>query len=198
MNDMFTTNPVAAKLTLAEGDRPEFIRCPSRKLKCPYTSLMANSLFELLRPGADGSSPPVRSFSLKISNEQQRGMRIIYYPSLLAYLYNKDVKDFPTPSSRPEMIRIPQSPLRCPWSGLSHGTLFNLCFPNTRNNFKPPVKSVTLRKRGAIKGVRLVVLDSLLGYLHQQMESSVDDWGWGQTCINMQRASGRPRKQRSP
>jgi hypothetical protein len=34
------------------------------------------------------------------------------------------------------------------------------------NDFKPPVESKVLRKRGIIRGTRLIVFDSLMEYLH--------------------------------
>ena len=71
--------------------------------------------------------------------------------------------------ARPEFIRLPKGGL-CPYTGLSRSKLNQLILPCEQNEFKPPVKSVCLRQRGAIKGTRLIVLDSLLDYLYSQME----------------------------
>jgi hypothetical protein len=43
-----------------------------------------------------------------------------------------------------------------------------LVLPCPQNDHKPPVKSVVLRQKGAIKGVRLIVFKSLMDYLHGQ------------------------------
>jgi hypothetical protein len=58
----------------------------------------------------------------------------------------------------------------CPYTGLSRSKLNQLILPCEQNDFKPPVKSVCLRQRGAIKGTRLIVLDSLLDYLYSQID----------------------------
>ena len=70
---------------------------------------------------------------------------------------------------RPEFIRLPKGGL-CPFTGLSRSKLNQLILPCSQNEFKPPVKSVCLRQRGAIKGTRLIVLDSLLNFLYSQIE----------------------------
>ena len=66
-----------------------------------------------------------------------------------------------TPASRPEFIRLPRSGDRCSLSGLSRATMNNLILGP-----KPPVKSICLRKRGAQKGVRLIVVQSLIDFLN--------------------------------
>lgn len=66
---------------------------------------------------------------------------------------------------RPEFIRTPKGGLE-PFTGLSRAKLYELITPNKANGFKAPVKSVCLRKAGAIKGTRLIHLQSLLDYLH--------------------------------
>ncbi len=71
--------------------------------------------------------------------------------------------------SRPEFIRLPKGGL-CPITGLSRSKLNQLILPCEQNDFKPQVKSVCLRQRGAATGTRLIVLDSLLKYLHSQIE----------------------------
>ena len=38
--------------------------------------------------------------------------------------------------------------------------------PSPLNGFKTPIRSVSLRNRGQIEAVRLIQLDSLLGYLY--------------------------------
>ena len=43
--------------------------------------------------------------------------------------------------------------------------LNELILPNERNNFAPQVASTSLRQKGAQRGIRLVLLESLLSYL---------------------------------
>jgi hypothetical protein len=66
------------------------------------------------------------------------------------------------PTLVPEFIRLPRSPDRCPFSGLSRSALNELIL-----GANPPVKSVVMRKRGAVRGVRLIDYGSLVSYLHQ-------------------------------
>ena len=75
-----------------------------------------------------------------------------------------------TPNCRPEFIRLPKLGL-CPITGLSRSKLYDLISPNEGNGFKPPVKSLSLRKPGQTKGTRLIVLQSLLDYLRCEVEA---------------------------
>ena len=72
--------------------------------------------------------------------------------------------------SQPEFIRLPKSG-PCPITGLTRSKLYDLISPSEDNGFKPPVKSVSLRKRGQTKGTRLIVLQSLLDYLRREVEA---------------------------
>ena len=69
----------------------------------------------------------------------------------------------------PEFIRIPKAG-PCPHTGLCRSTMYGLLIPTEENEYRPPVKSVSLRKRGQVKGTRLVVYQSLIDYLHAQVE----------------------------
>jgi hypothetical protein len=66
---------------------------------------------------------------------------------------------------KPEWLRLPAPGTRCRFTGLSRGTLNELTLPCPANDHKPPVKSVVIRKRGAVRGIRLVSYDSLMHYL---------------------------------
>ncbi len=68
-------------------------------------------------------------------------------------------------NNRPEWIRLPQPSRRCPHTGLSRSTLNELTIPGPANDSRPPVKSVVLKKRGAVRGIRLISYDSLMAYL---------------------------------
>lgn len=62
-------------------------------------------------------------------------------------------------------LRLPRPGARCPFTGLSRSTLNELVLPTGSNGFKPPVKSIVLRKPGALRGIRLILVESLVGYL---------------------------------
>lgn len=66
---------------------------------------------------------------------------------------------------KPEWIRLPAPRARCPFTGLSRSTLNELTIPGPANDGNPPVRSVVLRKRGALRGIRLISYDSLMKYL---------------------------------
>ena len=81
----------------------------------------------------------------------------------------------PTPSgsaTQPprEFLRLPKPGRLCEVTGLSRAKLNELILPCKANNFRPPVKSFALRQRGATRGVRLIVYQSLMDYLRQQMQ----------------------------
>jgi hypothetical protein len=68
-------------------------------------------------------------------------------------------------SAKPEWLRLPAPGSRCPFTGLSRSTLNELTIGGPANGGTPPVKSAVLRKRGALRGIRLISYDSLMGYL---------------------------------
>lgn len=68
-----------------------------------------------------------------------------------------------TGSPVPEFCRLPRSGQRCPISGLSRSKLNELILGP-----RPAVKSVVLRNRGTIRGIRLIDVASLLQFLRQQ------------------------------
>ncbi len=69
-------------------------------------------------------------------------------------------------SIKPEWLRLPAPGSRCRFTGLSRSTLNELTIPGPANDGNPPVKSVVLRKRGALRGIRLISYDSLMQYLN--------------------------------
>ena len=73
----------------------------------------------------------------------------------------------------PEFIRLPKTGTLCPYTGLTRSKLNELVLACPANEYKPQVKSVCLRQKGAIKGIRLVVFESLLNYLRQQVQTEV-------------------------
>jgi hypothetical protein len=64
-----------------------------------------------------------------------------------------------------EWIRLPPGGGQCEVTGIRRTVMNQLVLPCEANGFKPPVRSVSLKKPGGIKGCRLVHLPSLLAYL---------------------------------
>src|SRR5438046_9031587 len=75
---------------------------------------------------------------------------------------------------RPIYIRLPAPRARCPWSGYSRSALADLSVPSKANNFRPPVKSFRVRRKGHKRAIRLVVFESLLAYL-RKFEEAADE-----------------------
>jgi len=73
----------------------------------------------------------------------------------------------PAVAFQPEFIRLPKAGSLCPRTGLSRSKHNELILPSPLNRFRPPVRSISLRNRGQVKAVRLVVFDSLMSYLRQ-------------------------------
>lgn len=67
--------------------------------------------------------------------------------------------------SEPRYIRLPKAGENCPITGLSRAKMNELVLPNARNKHRPPVISKSLRQPGQVRGVRLILLESLLAYL---------------------------------
>jgi len=76
-------------------------------------------------------------------------------------------------NERPEWVRLPKPGKRCPLTGLSRTTLNELVVPCPANNHLPPVKSAVIKKRGAMRGIRLISYDSLTAYLGNLCESQI-------------------------
>ena len=70
----------------------------------------------------------------------------------------------------PEFMRLPKYKERDPFFGLTRGTLNQLILPCKTNNYRPPVRSCVLRKRGARTGVRLIDIASLREYIRRNQE----------------------------
>lgn len=71
------------------------------------------------------------------------------------------------PKTKPEWIRLPVKG-RCPYTGLSRSMLYTLISPCPENGHKPPVRSISLRRKGCVRGARLIDLQSLMAYLESQ------------------------------
>jgi hypothetical protein len=70
---------------------------------------------------------------------------------------------------QPEFVRLPKSGQRCPWTGMSRASLNELVLGS-----RARVHSVVLRRAGASRGIRLIHLESLLHYLHVEMDAQTN------------------------
>ena len=65
----------------------------------------------------------------------------------------------------PDFIRLPKPGGRCPHTGLSRSSLYELIVPSKRNGYRPPVKSRHIKGPGAMRGIRLIHYVSLIEFL---------------------------------
>jgi len=84
------------------------------------------------------------------------------------------VKAEETPKPRhPVYLRLPREGVRCRYSDLPRSTLKDLCVPTRANDFRPPVKSISLKKsKHAKRGIRLIDYASLMKYLRSEFEKA--------------------------
>jgi hypothetical protein len=69
-----------------------------------------------------------------------------------------------------DWLRLPQPGVKLSGYGLHRGTLNELILPCEENDYKPPVRSVVIKKRGAVRGIRLIHRPSLDVYLARLAE----------------------------
>lgn len=62
-------------------------------------------------------------------------------------------------------VRLPRPKQRCPITGLSRSTLVELVRSNPRNDYRPPIESRVLKRKGASRGIVLINRQSLLSYI---------------------------------
>jgi hypothetical protein len=68
---------------------------------------------------------------------------------------------------RPIYVRLPKAGTSCPHSAFSRAKLNQLILPTKDNDYDPPVTSKVVTQPGKKRGVRLIVLSSLLKFLEQ-------------------------------
>lgn len=75
----------------------------------------------------------------------------------------------------PETLRLPKVGGHDPYFGLTRSFINTLVLPTAENNFKPPVRSFVIRKRGAKTGVRLVDYQSLRDFILAHAETGAEN-----------------------
>lgn len=100
---------------------------------------------------------------MRLCNYGESGLTVEDFKSAVAKATQSDDHQL-----RPEWIRMPGNKGRCPYTGLGRSLLYTLVTPCAANGHMPPVRSVSVRRRGNMRGVRLIHLQSLLDYLDSQ------------------------------
>ena len=80
----------------------------------------------------------------------------------------------PAASRLPEYTRIPAVGGRCPITGLSRSGMLKLVYASEENGHKPPVRSLSLKKKGAFRGTRLISVESLIAFIESHGASGKD------------------------
>ena len=73
----------------------------------------------------------------------------------------------PIPYTLPEFLRLPKSGTLCPVTGLTRSAINALILGP-----RPAVRSVCLRRSGALRGIRLIPAAELLKYLYGQIDEN--------------------------
>jgi len=82
--------------------RPEFIRLPKSGTLCPFTGLSRSTLNGAILPNAANHyDPPVKSIPLRRAG-RIRGIRLIDYGSLIAWIRNQGMPDQATSNNSHE------------------------------------------------------------------------------------------------
>jgi hypothetical protein len=91
-----------------------------------------------------------------------------------------------------EFMRMPKARERDPLFGLSRSYLNNLVLPYRENRYRPPVRSVVLRRPGAKTGVRLVDAVSLRQHLLAHVEPAYLPEGTQRLAAGVPAAAASP------
>jgi hypothetical protein len=89
-------------------------------------------------------------------------------------------------------MRMPKARERDPLFGLSRSYLNNLVLPYRENRYRPPVRSVVLRRPGAKTGVRLVDAVSLRQHLLAHVEPAYLPEGTQRLAAGVPAAAASP------
>jgi hypothetical protein len=73
------------------------------------------------------------------------------------------------PPSTPEFLRLPLAGKLDPIFSLSRSTWNNLILPSAANNFKPPIRSISVRRPGTRRWVLLISAESARAYFHKML-----------------------------
>ncbi len=80
-----------------------------------------------------------------------------------------------TVKTEAEFMRLPPAGEHDPVFGLKRSFLNSLILPCRENSWRPPVKSIVLRRKRARKGVRLIEIASLRAYILAQFQANSEN-----------------------
>lgn len=166
--------------------------CGSRISIVDLENCFARDLTDYLLEDEELDSDEVSSLPerwLELTPEDRRDIAVTYLDSLtfdkqeirFVYQIKSSLKDQtsiqhtvdPTDidstdsEGRPKYVRLPKAGTQCLYSGFSRSKLNQLILPTEDNDYDPPVKSRAITQLGKKRGVRMIVLSSLLEYLDQ-------------------------------
>jgi len=91
-------------------------------------------------------------------------------------------QQFADTAAAPECIRLPIGGHRELKLSLCRSTWNGLVLPCRANNFRPPVKSISVRRPGAIRGIRMISIPSARAYFQGLLdETEAADRNIGET-----------------
>jgi hypothetical protein len=89
---MSKLNSPPAPADLGASQKPEWVRLPAPRERCPITGLSRTTMTELVVPGpANEHRPPVKSVVIR-KRGATRGIRLISYDSLMNHLASLEEK----------------------------------------------------------------------------------------------------------
>jgi hypothetical protein len=91
--------------------------------------------------------------------------------------------DGPRKQSVPYSFRLPKPGAVDPYFGAAR-TFWNQRILATRENgFRPPIRSISDRKKGAVRGVRFIIFESALAYFRQlEAQQNAPESGRSDPC----------------
>lgn len=78
--------------------------------------------------------------------------------------------DGPSKQPTPYSFRVPKPGEVDPYFGAARTFWNERILPTPENGFRPPIRSISDRKKGAIRGVRFIIYESALAYF-QKLEA---------------------------
>jgi len=82
------------------------------------------------------------------------------------------VADNSTSTDLRELLRLPKNRQVDPIFSLSRSTWNLLILPCAANNFRPPIKSISLRRPGTTRGCRLIIISSARAYFQRLIDEA--------------------------
>ncbi len=75
----------------------------------------------------------------------------------------------------PYQFRLPRGKDVDEWWGLNRSAWNSLILPTKANRFIPPVKSLSMKQRGAARGIRLIIFTSAKAYFDKLEKEQIGE-----------------------